>query len=263
MAVVEPTNLSVKSLKGLHLYHSGISNCAMRVRITLEEKGLEWTSHHFNLLEGEHLTEEYFGINPNGVVPTLVHDGVVIIESQDIIDYLDQTYVDPPLRPKDPEQVKIMQDWVARSAEIHVKAVKTYIYDKKIRHSMKKSEDEQEKYKKLQTNEELLEFHKKSSTNTFSSAELNRAAEILHECFDEADTILSRQAWLAGDNFSLADIAWIPLQFTLEQLAKYPFEKHPHVLEWVKRIKEKESFQNGVLKWWPMPMETDNLQKAG
>lgn len=263
MAIVEPTNLSVKSLQGLHLYHSGVSNCAMRVRITLEEKGLDWTSHHMDLLKGEHLTEEYFGINPNGVVPTLVHDGVVLIESQDIIDYLDQSYLDPPLRPKGRADLETMYEWMARSSEIHVKAVKTYIYDKKIRHSMKKTEAEQENYRSLQTNPELLDFHKKSSTNAFSSAELDLAAKILDDCFAEADTVLSQSKWLAGDQFSLADIAWIPLQFTLEQLASYPFETYPNVLRWVAQIKARESFTNAVLNWWPMPLRASPVQQAG
>ncbi len=85
MGIITPKNTEVLDFKGLHLYHAGISNCAMRVRVTLEEKDLPWTSHHLDILNKEHQTPEYFGINPNGVVPTLVDDGVVIIESDDII----------------------------------------------------------------------------------------------------------------------------------------------------------------------------------
>lgn len=263
MAVVEPKNTSVKLLKGLHLYHSGISNCAMRVRITLEEKGLQWTSHHMDLVKGEHLTEEYFGINPNGVVPTLVHDGVVIIESQDIIDYLDQTYVDPPLRPSDASNRKVMHDWMVRSSEIHVKAVKTYIYDKKMRHAMKKTDAKIERYRSLQTNQELLDFHQKSSKNAFSDDELAGAEKIIDECFAEANEILRHNDFLAGDEFSLADIAWIPLQFTLEQLAGYDFSRYPGVTSWVQRIKRRTSFEKGVLDWWPMPLQPMKTLEVG
>lgn len=39
MAIIKPTNKSVESFKGLHLYHADMSNCAMRVRLALEEKG--------------------------------------------------------------------------------------------------------------------------------------------------------------------------------------------------------------------------------
>ena len=80
MGVVVPTNTSVKSFRGLHLYHAGRSNCSARARLLIVEKDLPWTSHHVNIYERENVTPEYFGINPKGLVPTLVHDGVVIVE---------------------------------------------------------------------------------------------------------------------------------------------------------------------------------------
>ena len=49
MVVITPTNTSVETLEGLHLYHGAISNCSMRVRMTLIEKGLDWESHHLDL----------------------------------------------------------------------------------------------------------------------------------------------------------------------------------------------------------------------
>lgn len=75
----------VPGMRGLHLFHFMLSNCSQRVRLGLEEKGLAWTSHHLNLAANEHVTSDYQRINPKGVVPTLVHDGQVVIESNDII----------------------------------------------------------------------------------------------------------------------------------------------------------------------------------
>ena len=96
MAIIVPTNKSVETLEGLHLYHGDISNCSMRVRTTLVEKGLDWTSHHIDLRKKENISDDYFGINPNGLVPTLVDDGVVHIESNDIIIIL-TTHIQNPL----------------------------------------------------------------------------------------------------------------------------------------------------------------------
>ncbi|MYA89228.1 MAG: hypothetical protein F4X97_12415 [Boseongicola sp. SB0662_bin_57] len=98
MAIVAPINKSVEKFEGIHLYHGDISNCSMRVRMTLIEKGLDWTSHHLDLRNEENISEDHFGINPNGLVPTLVHDGVVHIESNDIIDRLDRAFPEPSLR---------------------------------------------------------------------------------------------------------------------------------------------------------------------
>jgi len=251
MGVVIPTNKEVLTFKGLHLYHSGISNCAMRVRITLEEKGLEWSSHHLDIVKKEHITPEYFGINPNGVVPTLVHDGVVMIESDDIIDYLDKTFPDRPLRPSDPDQLKLLYHWLKLATSIHVKAVKTFIYDKRMRGKMAQSQDEQEAYARLQTNPELLEFHRKSTEGAFAQEDLDEAEQILRTCFAEADALLADSKWMVGDQFSLADIAWVPLHFTLKELAQFPFERFANIQAWADRIAERDSFKKGVLDWWP------------
>ena len=251
MGIIEPTNLSVKEFKGLHLYHYGASNCAMRVRITLEEKGLEWTSHHLDLLKKEHLTPEYFGINPNGLVPTLVHDGVVIIESNDIIDYLDKTFPEPPLRPADPDELERMYYWLERAASIHVKAVKTHIYETTIRGKMAQSAGQEEAYKKLQSNKELLEFHRKSSANEFTQEELDSARRILDECFRDADVARAETEWLAGGRFSLADISWMPLHFTLKRMAGFDFSPYPHVEAWSERISQRPSYQSAIVHWYP------------
>ena len=85
----------------LELYHGTTSVCAQKVRLTLAEKGLEWQSHLLEL-NGDHLTPEYLKFNPNGVVPTLVHDGTIIVESTVIIHYLDDLFPDPPLMPRAP-----------------------------------------------------------------------------------------------------------------------------------------------------------------
>ena len=107
MVVIIPENKSVENYEGLHLYHGDISNCSMRVRMTLIEKGLDWTSHHIDLKKKENITDDYFGINPNGLVPTLIDDGVVHIESNDIIDYLDEKYPEP-CKEKAPEKGEIL-----------------------------------------------------------------------------------------------------------------------------------------------------------
>lgn len=262
MGVVTPTNKSVLDLEGLHLYHSGVSNCSMRVRMALEEKGLPWTSHHLNILKKEHITPEYFGINPNGLVPTLVHDGKVIIESDDIIEYLDQTFPEPPLRPESDADVEKMLEWLHRATSIHVKAVKTYIYEKRIRGNMVQSAEEKQRYEELQTNPELLEFHRKSGSDSFSQEELDAAKATLDECFADLEKALEGRDWLVGDRFSLADIAWVPLYFTMDVLAGYSFDGMPNVAAWAKRIEKRPSYKTAVLDWWPEGMGPLNQKSA-
>lgn len=86
----------------LTLYDSHGSPCARRVRAVLLEKGLSWTTRLVDLTRMEQKRPEYLALNPNGVVPTLVHDDRVLYESNVITEYLDDVFPDPRLYPRDP-----------------------------------------------------------------------------------------------------------------------------------------------------------------
>lgn len=262
MAIIETENEAVKSLQGLHLYHGGISNCSMRVRLTLEEKALDWQSHHLDLVKKEHITEEYFSINPNGLVPTLVHDGEVIIESDDIIEYLDMTFPEPSLRPRKASDLQVMGSWLHRATSIHLTAVKTHIYEKRMRGHMSQSAEARQRYEELQKNESLLEFHRKSGSDSFTQQELDAAKATLDACFSDLNKALESQEWLAGERYSLADIAWVPLHFSLHVLAGYSFDDLPNIEAWAKRIEARPSYTAAVLDWWPMARKPLSRQTA-
>ena len=247
--IVEPTNKTVTELKGLHLFHADISNCSMRVRMTLKEKDLPWTSHHLDLRKKEQVTPEYFGIHPKGLVPTLVHDGVVHIESNEIIEYLDETFADPPLQPQAEGERETMREWLRTATEVHLPAVKTLIYTRKIGKVLHKNEEEDAKYRSLQRDPELLDFHSLASTGIGLPKEnVARAEKTLLGLFDSVEEELSQHQWLVGDEFSLADISWVPLHFTLIGVG-FPFELYPRVSAWADAIRERPSFQEGILRW--------------
>ena len=85
----------------LELYHSINSVCAQKARIALAEKGLPY-KEHLMTLGGDQFDPVYMKLNPNAVVPTLVHDGHVIIESSVILYYLDEAFPEKPLMPAEP-----------------------------------------------------------------------------------------------------------------------------------------------------------------
>ena len=85
----------------LELYHNALSTCSQKVRLVLAEKGLDFESHPVDLAGGEQHAPDYVKMNPNHVVPTLVHDGRVLIESSLINEYLDEAFPERPLRPAD------------------------------------------------------------------------------------------------------------------------------------------------------------------
>ena len=87
----------------LELYHSINSVCAQKVRIALEEKGRQ-AKDHIMTLRGDQYEPAYLKLNPNSVVPTLVHDGEPIVESSLILYYIDDAFPEPSLMPKEPYQ---------------------------------------------------------------------------------------------------------------------------------------------------------------
>jgi maleylacetoacetate isomerase len=85
----------------LRLYTYWRSSAAYRVRIALALKGLEYESVPRHLLRdgGEQRRPEYLALNPQGFVPALEHDGVVVTQSLAICEYLDECFPTPPLLP--------------------------------------------------------------------------------------------------------------------------------------------------------------------
>src|SRR5262245_46734755 len=104
----------------LELYHSGLTTCSKQVRHCLREKGLAYTSRYVELWRYENLSPDYLKLNPNGVVPTLVHDGDAIINSFCINEYIDDAFPEPPLRPTDAKGRARMRYWAWTADEIHL-----------------------------------------------------------------------------------------------------------------------------------------------
>src|ERR1700761_8174978 len=72
------------------LYNAPQSTCSQRVRFVLNAKNLSFAEVKLDLLAGDQMKPDYLKLNPNGVVPTLDHDGAIVIDSSVIIEYLDE-----------------------------------------------------------------------------------------------------------------------------------------------------------------------------
>jgi len=88
----------------LELYSYWRSSASYRVRIALNLKSLPYVTHGVNLMKdgGDQWSLKYKEVNPQSRVPTLVHDGQRFTQSLAIIEYLDETFPDHRLIPRDP-----------------------------------------------------------------------------------------------------------------------------------------------------------------
>jgi glutathione S-transferase len=142
MPLIEsPTSPLVSTLRGVHLFHFEGAPCAQRVRFALREKGLlrgrevrwnsaaaadsmaapgTWTSRHVSLIKNEHLSDAYAQLHPHLVVPALVHDGRLYLESMDIVQYLGEAFPDHPLVPRQEPAAAQASALVEHGKALHV-----------------------------------------------------------------------------------------------------------------------------------------------
>lgn len=86
----------------MKLYGYFRSSAAFRVRIALNLKGLPYEDAFIHLRRGDQAGPDYAAVNPQGLVPALETDGQSLIQSVPIVEYLNETYPEPPLLPRDP-----------------------------------------------------------------------------------------------------------------------------------------------------------------
>lgn len=250
MPIIEPGREDLKLLKGVHLWHSGMSNCSQRCRITLAEFGQEFESHLVNPQKGEHATEEYHQINPKGVVPALIHDGTLIIESTDIIDYLDSKFGDSILRPAHLEAT--IHESLKHASESQL-ALKYCTFEFFFQHGPQASD---EVFQQI-----IAGLHSKAMQDFWQEYRKGFPRERIHDMVGRAhndflrleETLSDRREWLAGDQFSLADIAWMP-NFHRFGLLRWPIEIYPNLMRWFELASARPSYGKALDGWEPQAL---------
>ncbi|XP_070549316.1 reticulon-4-interacting protein 1 homolog, mitochondrial-like isoform X1 [Ptychodera flava] len=242
-----------RGVKGLHLFHFSGSNCSQKVRIYLEEKGLDWVSHHVDLKKGENCTDDFVQINPKGLVPVLIHDGVTVTESNDIMEYLEEKFPDPPLQPKTGSERESTKKWLKLVADVQ-RPIKYLTFKFLFGKLGSKNEESLQKLSQKLADRDLFEFYT-SQKEGFPQEIILEKIEMTHGALQQLEERLSDNQWIDGDVFSIADIA-VVVNVHRYKLMNFPMAKYPHVLEWYKRMRTRRSFQRGILEYEGMLQTT-------
>ncbi len=237
----------------VELYHFWSSVCSVRVRMALEEKGVAWQSRYIDLFRLDQLTPEYLAINPDGVVPTLVHDGEAIQESSIICEYIDDAFAGPKLKPGDPLKLARMRLF-ARKCEDDFPAVVLTTMAKYIVPKLKNrlTEAEIADAAKKRPTEFYKEAHGRAARGEIGEAEIAKHLATLDGLIGRMETMLAKNGdWLVG-TFSLADICVAPYMFRLLAMGQqhmWAKDTRPRVHDWYARISARSAFQTAVN--WP------------
>jgi glutathione S-transferase len=231
----------------IELYNFAQSTCSLKVRICLAEKQLEWIDRRLVSKNHDHLSDWYLKLNPNGVVPTLVHDGAPIIESSVIVQYLDDVFPEISLSPADPLGRAEMRAWLVFVDQVPTPAVRypSFQYGGLL---LKFQAMTAEAFAASVRKRPLkAEFYKKMGQSGFSDAEIAKALGDIRKTALRMDRMLEKHGgtWLLGDTFTLADICVAPLLDRMEDLGfAYLWEEEfPRVADWLAEAQRRPAYR--------------------
>lgn len=237
----------------LVLYHGDTAVCAAKVRVVLAEKGLDYESRLINLHKGEQFDPDYLKLNPNAVVPTLLHDGGIFIESTVINEYLDDAFPQKPLRPADAAGRARVRVWTKKEDTIH-DAINTMTATIIFRDDlMKKTPAEREARYASMPDPARREKWRRMMEEGLDSSIVDEALVRFARHFRDMEKALAKGPWLTGDTFTLADAGLLSFFYRLEmlQLAGLWRDHYPNVTDWYERAKARPAFQTAIVQMIP------------
>lgn len=223
----------------MDLYHNRMSVCSQKVRLVMAQKNIKAVEHHLDLGAGDSHAPEYLRLNSNGVVPTLIDDGNVIIESTIICEYLEEAYPKLSLAPSNPVDRAKMRVWtLVPDTGLHTWC-STISFAIAWRHENRETQ--------------MAQWSPQKRAARMEAVRLGLAAPNVGPHLAGQLGVLRRMAaalekteWLAGDMFSLADTSILPYVCRLEDLAlEWIWEENralSPIADWLRRCRQQPGF---------------------
>jgi len=198
------------------LFHLWLHPFSRKVRIVLGEKDLEFSLQIEKVWERR---TEFLALNPAGDVPVLVEkDGTTLANSQVICEYLEEVY---------PETSLLGQDPVQRSETRRLISWFDVKFNREVTENI--------------VGEKLMKKFLKLGEPHGPAVRAGRAN--IHYHLDYIGFLTEKRRWLAGDQFSLADIAAAAHLSCIDYIGDVPWEEHQAAQIWYDKIKKRKSFQ--------------------
>jgi glutathione S-transferase len=226
------------------LYNAPQSTCSQRVRFVLNAKQLPFAEVKLNLLEGDQLKPEYLKLNPNGVVPTLDHDGAIVIDSTVIAEYLDEVEPTASFTPEDPVKRARMRTLMHFIDEMAAAAVRVPTFN--LAFLPKFQAMSPEAFVAMAESKPLRrEFMLTMGQTGFTQAEMDAALARLRRSYERMDAEIEKSGglWLLGKEITLADVTVMPALVRMHDLGMADWQDLPRVVTWFDNIRAQPAFQ--------------------
>ena len=213
-------------------------------------KGIEWNDHPIDLANRGNYTEFYLGINPRGLVPTLVHDGEVHIESNDILVLLEERFPDNKLIP--PGMHNKVSDLLRHEDDLHLDLRTITFRFTQPRGKEPRSKETLRNYrdrgsgtvrgKKDPHKQVELNFWETAAGVGITDEAVRLSAGKFKKALDNLNEQLAHSRNLLVDNITILDVAWVIYVNRLIRCG-YPLERlHPRVNEWFWPLRNRDEF---------------------
>jgi len=239
----------------IELHHYAFSTCSQKVRLVLAEKGLDFVSHEVDLMAGEQHDPEYVKLNPNHVVPTLVHDGTVLLESTLINEYIDEAFPEHAMRPSDAAGRHRVRRWTKRIDDTAHSAIAVFTFAIGPRNMLLQQPAEVREANINSIPDPVQREARRSViAHGVEAPEFAGALNKMIDLLDQVNNELTPGAWLSGDDFGLADAGIFPYVLRLDHLAMGPLlakDARPVLADWYERVRSRPSYKTAVTDWAP------------
>jgi glutathione S-transferase len=236
----------------IELYHSNWSICAQKVRLVLAEKRIVATEHHLDLRARDQQKPEYLALNPKGYVPTLVHDGRPVVESAVICEYLDEVFPAPPLSPADPVDRAHMRTWTRRPDDGVHRACATLTNAIAFRLQwLERPAEDIERVLADTPDPVRREWRREMIEHGTASSLFRRSVWVYDALLDDMEGALADRPWLAGDDYTLADVSLTSYINRVAELQLHPLweRTRPRVTDWFARVRARPSFETAFVDY--------------
>ena len=226
------------------LYNAPQSTCSQRVRFVLNSKRLPFEEIKLNLLEGDQLKPDYLKLNPDGVVPTLDHDGAIVINSNVITEYLDEVAPADSFTPEDPLARSRMRALMHFIDEMPAAAVRVPTFNLAFLPNFQKMS--REAFVVMAESKPLRrEFMLTMGQTGFPKHEMDAALARLRRAYERMSEEIDRSGgpWLLGKQLTLADVAVMPSLVRINDLGLSNWQDLPRVAAWFENIRAQPAFK--------------------
>jgi glutathione S-transferase len=248
------------------LYNAPQSTCSQRVRFVLNAKKLPFAEIKLDLLSGDQFKPDYLLLNPNGVVPTLRHDGAVVTDSSVIVEYLDEIAPAPVnFTPRDPVLRAKMRALMRFIDEVPAAAVRVPTYNLAFLPRFA-AMSEVEFLAVAESKPLRKEFMLTMGRSGFPQKEMDAAMARLRRAYERMDTEIGKSGgpWLLGSDLSLADIAVMPAIVRMADLGQdRAWQDLPRVQRWYDAIRADPAFAPTYYPGSLLTEQFQHLRKAG